>query len=110
MVLNLLSNAVKFSPEAGAVRLAARLTHDGGLVVEVHDNGPGMTAEQAVLAMEPFRQVNGMVAVSREGTGLGLPLATLHDGRLVIVSTPGVGTTAEARFPAARVVRRRAAA
>ncbi|MEQ8639072.1 MAG: ATP-binding protein [Alphaproteobacteria bacterium] len=114
VVLNLLSNAVKFSPEAGTVRLAARLTHDGGLVVEVHDNGPGMTAEQAVLAMEPFRQVNGMVAVSREGTGLGLPLATrlmaLHDGRLVIASTPGVGTTVEARFPAARVVRRRAAA
>ena len=58
--------------------------------------------------MQPFRQVENAMSRTHEGTGLGLPLAKalveLHDGRLVIESEKGQGTTARVLLPASRVV------
>jgi signal transduction histidine kinase len=56
-----------------------------------------MNAEEVIMALQPFRQVD--IALSRryEGTGLGLPLAQrlieLHGGKLNVESVPGQGTT-----------------
>ncbi|MGE0254566.1 MAG: ATP-binding protein [Alphaproteobacteria bacterium] len=114
IVLNLLSNAVKFSPNGAEVVVSAVVREDAGIEIAVADHGCGMTAEELKLAVEPFRQVNGMIAKRNEGTGLGLSLAlrltTLHGGALVIDSVPGVGTVARARFPATRNASLRAAA
>ena len=74
VLLNLLSNAAKFIPARdGLVRLSLR--HDGdALTVAVHDNGPGVPAEQRALVFEKFRQ--GGDALNRpQGTGLGLPIS-----------------------------------
>jgi signal transduction histidine kinase len=110
ILLNLLSNAVKFTPSGGAVTVFAAIDGDGAMAVTVADTGIGMTADELLIAMQPFRQVDHSVSRRFEGTGLGLPLTKafveLHGGRLVIDSAPGVGTTACVVFPAARVVRR----
>jgi PAS domain S-box-containing protein len=114
ILINLLSNAVKFTPAGGEVAISAALDSDGALVVTVRDTGIGMTADELLVAMQPFRQVDHSVARRYEGTGLGLPLTKvfveLHGGHLAIDSTPGVGTTARALFPAERVLERPAAA
>jgi PAS domain S-box-containing protein len=108
IVLNLLSNAVKFSPAGSEVRLGARLTDEGDLAIVVSDRGCGMTPAEIELALQPFGQASSSIAKSKEGTGLGLPLARrmteIHGGRLDIVSVPDEGTVVTVLLPAARVV------
>ncbi len=108
ILLNLLSNSVKFTPEGGEISLSAALTQDGQLEQVVTDNGIGISDEHLPVVMQPFRQVENAMSRTHEGTGLGLPLAKalveLHDGRLVIESEKGRGTTARVLLPATRVV------
>ena len=109
VVLNLLSNAVKFTPDGGRVTLSAQVDEDGSLAVSVADTGIGIAPEFMEHLFQPFRQADNTVSRSFEGTGLGLSISKnfmeLHGGTLTCVSTPGVGTTMTARFPASRIVK-----
>lgn len=103
-VLNILSNAIKFTPAGGAVRIESSAGPGGrGAVIVIADTGIGMTAEELVIAMEPFRQVNNYLTKSEAGTGLGLPLAKrfveAHGGTLTMDSRPGDGTTVTITLP-----------
>ena len=55
------------------------------------------------MALKPFAQVQGHLARTHEGAGLGLPLAMgivkLHGGSLYLDSQPGAGTTAVVTLP-----------
>jgi signal transduction histidine kinase len=57
--------------------------------------------------MEPFHQVDNSHTRRYAGTGLGLPLVRslveLQDGRFVLSSVLGRGTTATVLFPPARL-------
>ncbi|MFM2044537.1 MAG: hypothetical protein RLY86_3113 [Pseudomonadota bacterium] len=102
ILLNLLNNAVKFTPAGGRVELVAAPA-PGGVRFAVADTGPGMSEQEARLALEPFRQVESQTRRPEEGTGLGLPiaksLAELHGGGLRIESFPGRGTTVHVTIP-----------
>lgn len=56
-----------------------------------------MTADDIVLALQRFRQVDESHTRRHGGIGLGLPIAKtlveLHKGTMRIESTPGKGTT-----------------
>jgi signal transduction histidine kinase len=108
ILLNLLSNAVKFTEPGGFVSLAIRRAENGGVAVEVRDTGPGMTAAEVEIALQPFGQVAGGLDRRHNGTGLGLPLARelaeLHGGSLDVDSEKGNGTTVTVTLPAARVL------
>ena len=103
ILANLLSNASKFTAEKGRILVMARGLKDGSVTIAIADTGVGMTHEQIVLAMQPFAQVQGHLARTQEGTGLGLPLAMglvkLHGGSLYLDSQPGAGTTAVVTLP-----------
>jgi signal transduction histidine kinase len=73
MLINLLSNGVKFTPPGGTVTIGAQYK-SGALLIGVADTGVGMSREEAFVALEPFRQVDGSLTRQLEGTGLGLPL------------------------------------
>jgi signal transduction histidine kinase len=109
IMLNLLSNAVKFTPKNGCVTVGAMLNANGGIELWVADSGLGMTAEEIVIALQPFRQVDNSLHRSRDGTGLGLPLTKnlieLHGGTMTIQSTPGEGTTVHVFLPEKRILR-----
>jgi two-component system cell cycle sensor histidine kinase PleC len=100
---NLLSNASKFTAERGRILVMARVLKDGSVTVAIADTGAGMTHEQIVLALKPFAQLQGHLARTQEGAGLGLPLAMgivkLHGGTLYLDSQPGAGTTAIVTLP-----------
>jgi signal transduction histidine kinase len=103
---NLLANAFKYSPQGGRVSLAVRTdTHEGigYAVMEVSDQGIGMTPEQLERAFERFYRADASGNIP--GTGLGLSLvkeiAELHKGRATLQSTLGVGTTASLWIPLA---------
>lgn len=110
VLLNLLSNAVKFSNPGGAIAVRTRLLAAGDFVIEVQDNGAGMSKDEIAIALERFGQVDGGLQRRYEGTGLGLPLARslieLHGGTLQIESEKGRGTTVTTVLPAERVVSR----
>ena len=103
IMLNLLSNAVKFTPDAGAIRIAARRN---GSVIElsVADTGAGIAPEDQALVFEEFRQVGRDGARKAEGTGLGLALAKkfveLHGGTIRVESALGRGSTFTIALPA----------
>ena len=100
---NLLSNASKFTAEKGRILVMAKILKDGGVTIAIADTGTGMTHEQIVVALMPFAQVQGHLARTQEGAGLGLPLAMgivkLHGGSLYLDSQPGAGTTAVVTLP-----------
>jgi two-component system cell cycle sensor histidine kinase PleC len=109
ILLNLLSNAVKFTPAGGAIQVACNRADEGGAVLSVTDNGPGIPADKLKLLFEPFAQVDNRFDHHHGGTGLGLALvqglAKLHGGRAWISSTEGVGTSVCVYFPLAAVKR-----
>jgi two-component system, cell cycle sensor histidine kinase PleC len=103
ILLNLLSNAVKFTPEGGEIAVRCGAGEDGGMLVTVTDNGPGIPADKLAMLFKPFTQVDNRFDHSHGGTGLGLALvqglARLHGGRAWIESSEGIGTTASVYFP-----------
>ncbi len=96
ILLNLLSNAVKFTPEGGAIRVAARKV-PGGLEIAVTDTGVGIAPEDREAVFEEFKQVGTDYTRKAEGTGLGLALTrkfvALHGGRIGLMSEVGKGST-----------------
>jgi signal transduction histidine kinase/CheY-like chemotaxis protein len=94
---NFISNALKFT-ERGEVRVAARLSDDGGgIVFSVRDTGIGIAPEDQERIFEEFAQLDNYLQRRVRGTGLGLPLtrqlAQLLGGRVWLESEPGVGST-----------------
>lgn len=106
-VLNLVSNAIKFTPPGGRVRMSAAKSDEGGIVIDVVDNGVGMSAAEIPRALEPFHQIDHGLQREHAGSGLGLPLAKrfveIHRGRMEIISKVGTGTTVRIFMPADRV-------
>ncbi len=104
ILLNLVSNAIKFTPSGGAVKIMAWSSTPGGCVVQVSDNGIGMSPADIPKALAVFGQVDSSLARQFEGTGLGLPLAKrfadLHGATLDIESSLCAGTTVTVRFGA----------
>jgi PAS domain S-box-containing protein len=119
MLFNLATNAVKFTPSGGTITVFAGATDDGSLVLGVRDTGIGIASEDLARVSEPYFQVRSTQVRpvhkgGAEGTGLGLTLVRtmmeLHDGRLELDSSVGVGTTVRLVFPSSRVLARTQAA
>ncbi len=84
VLINLIHNAIKFSPVGGAIMVSASVSGDD-VIVNVVDEGPGVSPEHVDRIFERFYQVDS--ARSRgDGTGLGLAICKhiveAHDGRI----------------------------
>ncbi|HEX6600726.1 MAG TPA: ATP-binding protein [Gemmatimonadaceae bacterium] len=94
ILLNLLSNAIKFG-RGQPIAVTSRATADGGVLVEVKDQGEGIAPGDLEKIFEEFVQL-GKTQLT-EGTGLGLPisrrLAEMMGGTLEVESTLGEGST-----------------
>jgi len=106
ILLNLLSNAVKFTPSGGKVTVTADYSADGGLLIQVKDNGIGIAPEDLARLFDRFAQVDTSYARRHGGTGLGLHLTKklieLHGGTIRLESQVGIGTTASVTWPTER--------
>jgi len=101
VLANLVGNALVHAPDA-AVAVTLR-TDEDEVVVEVRDDGPGMSAEDASRAFERFYRADASRSRHHGGSGLGLAIvdATVraHGGTAAITSAPGQGTTVTVRLP-----------
>jgi two-component system cell cycle sensor histidine kinase PleC len=108
VVLNLLSNAIKFTPQSGKVQLVVTRSADGGQMVSVRDNGPGIPEDEIETVLSSFGQGSLAQKTAEQGAGLGLPIVQkimeLHQGRFDLFSKLRFGTEVIATFPRARVM------
>ena len=99
---NLLDNARKFSE--GQVRLSARAADDGlHLVVEVADDGIGISAEDQSRIFEPFYRSDRSRTRATGGVGLGLVvvrrIVEAHHGTIDVTSELGSGSRFSVTLP-----------
>jgi polar amino acid transport system substrate-binding protein len=98
--LNILLNAIQAMDESGEIAIRTSV-EDGAegrrLLVEIRDNGTGMSDETRRNSIRPF------FTTKKTGTGLGLAIAQQvmesHDGSMELRSEPGHGTTVLLSFP-----------
>lgn len=107
-LLQLAANAVKFSAPGSVVALGSAVSDDGARVrVWVRDEGVGIAPEQQERIFERFAQATTPGSTHPEGAGLGLAIvaaiAVGHGGRVLVASTPGVGSTFTLDLPLAPV-------
>lgn len=125
VLFNLLSNAVKFTPDGGAVRVAARLTNDAGqgtrdekssivrasdasgrlssIEISVADTGIGIRQEDIPKLFKDIAQLEPPYTKKFSGTGVGLiltrKLVELLGGEIGAESEPGVGSVFRVVIP-----------
>lgn len=99
-VLNLLNNALDaVEPESGVVSLRCAYDQEGQqVVIQVADNGEGMSESVKKKLFEPFHSTKGL-----RGTGLGLvvtkKIVDEHGGQISIESDEGHGSTFTIKLP-----------
>lgn len=99
---NLLSNALKFTPEGGKV--SVRWTHQAPqLLLQVRDNGPGISAEQLPYIFDRFYQTDDSDTRPGDGAGIGLALTQelvqLMGGAIEVQSEVGKGSQFDVSLP-----------
>jgi two-component system OmpR family sensor kinase len=104
---NLVTNARVHTPPQVSIRVAiasGRLsTGAPAVVLDVIDNGPGMTADQAQRVFERFYRADAARNRASGGTGLGLAivagLVEAHGGEVSVTTAPGHGADFTVRLP-----------
>ncbi|MBB4210938.1 signal transduction histidine kinase /histidine kinase [Rhodothalassium salexigens DSM 2132] len=111
MLLNLTRNAAQaltakaearqaagHAPKPGRVTLTGHRDGEGGVVVRITDNGPGLPREARENLFVPFAGTQ-----AKGGSGLGLTivheLMLIHGGQVTLERSDAQGTTFRLRFP-----------
>jgi signal transduction histidine kinase len=104
ILVNLVTNAHEYSPERASIEMSARVT-DGGVEIDVTDNGPGIPPAQIEHIFERFVRGDAGLTQRVGGTGLGLAIAKslidLHGGTISVDSEVGRGSTFRIVLPLA---------
>jgi PAS domain S-box-containing protein len=102
IIENLLVNAAKHTPSGTPIWVRLRATDDGGVLLAVEDEGPGVPAQLREQIFQPFRQ-GRTIADHAPGSGIGLALvaqfAGLHGGRAWVQDRPGGGASFRVFLP-----------
>jgi len=95
VLLNLISNSLKFvEPDKGEITVTAYQV-DNNLLVNVLDNGQGISKEYQNLIFDKFYQAHDQTIKKPKGSGLGLAISKriieLHHGKIWVESELGKG-------------------
>jgi two-component system phosphate regulon sensor histidine kinase PhoR len=104
IVSNLVDNAVKYTPAGGHVTVESAPAADGGALLRVRDDGPGIAAEHVPRLFERFYRVDAARSRELGGTGLGLSivkhLADSVGATVSVESRPDQGSCFTLALPA----------
>lgn len=102
VLTNLLDNAFNYTPANGEIRVSA---HENGnyVYISVSDTGIGISKEDQAKIFDRFYRAEHEAVQKVSGTGLGLAivrsLVEMHNGRLTVNSSPGIGSTFTFNLP-----------
>ena len=105
VLVNLLRNALDATERTPqpAIHLRTARQADGWIVIEIADNGPGITPKDLKHLFEPFFTTKPV----GKGTGLGLSISysliARHGGSISATSKPGEGATFRIKLPGVTV-------
>lgn len=99
---NLVTNALQHTPESADITV--RVGTDGdNAVLEVADQGPGMSQHDAQRVFERFYRTDSSRTRTSGGTGLGLSivdsLVYAHGGKVTVTTAPGQGCCFHVSLP-----------
>ena len=99
---NLVANALQHTPDTAGITVRVG-THGDNAVLEVCDDGPGMSQEDAHRVFERFYRADSSRARASGGTGLGLSivdsLVFAHGGTVWVTTNPGQGCRFTVHLP-----------
>jgi two-component system, OmpR family, sensor kinase len=99
---NLVANALQHTPETAGITIRVG-TDRNEAILEVSDEGPGMSAEDAHRVFERFYRADSSRARASGGTGLGLSivdsLVYAHGGTVSVTTAPGRGCRFTVHLP-----------
>jgi signal transduction histidine kinase len=104
IVDNLVSNSLRHTPATGSVTISADKADTGNFArIRVQDSGEGISAEHLPFLMDRFYRADKSRIRKMGGTGLGLAICKsivdLHNGKILVQSEPGKGTTVDVYLP-----------
>jgi PAS domain S-box-containing protein len=101
-IANIMLNALNYTLQGGNITLSTRQS-DSNIVIEVQDNGIGISREDLQHVFERFYRVDKARSVETGGTGLGLSIAQKvikqYGGDITLQSEAGNGTRATIILP-----------
>jgi two-component system sensor histidine kinase VicK len=104
VLLGFVDNALRHTPADGHITLGAH-EHDGFVVLDVSDDGPGIDPEMIPRLFDRFFRADESRGTTK-GTGLGLSIAKeildAHDAEVRVESQVGQGTTFSFDLPIAK--------
>ena len=104
LALNLIENALLHTPVDATIRASVRAAN-GGVELEVSDDGPGILPELRERVFDRFSRGGSDVTPAFSGSGLGLSIvravADAHGGTVTLDEPPGGGARFTVRLPAA---------
>ena len=102
VVVNLLDNAIKYTPQNGRIQLRVNAVN-GHAILEVEDNGMGISAEALPHVFDRFYRVDQIRSGDVEGAGLGLSIAraicSAHGAEIEAASSVSSGSCFRVKLP-----------
>jgi signal transduction histidine kinase len=102
VIVNLLDNAIKYTPSGGRIDVRVE-KRDGEAILEVADNGIGISSDALPCLFERFYRVDKARSRELGGAGLGLSIVksicAAHNGRVEARSKEGEGTLFTVALP-----------
>jgi signal transduction histidine kinase len=102
VIVNLVANAIKYTQEGGGVEVSVR-REGGTAVLEVSDNGAGISADSIPHVFERFYRADKARSRDSGGAGLGLAIVkaicTAHGAEIKVSSREGDGSCFTVELP-----------
>ena len=101
-MINLLSNSIKYSEKNSTVTVST-FTKNGYVFIKIEDEGYGISETELDNIFKPFYRTKDTNTAKIKGTGLGLAIVKdildAHQGKIVVESTIGKGSSFTLQFP-----------
>lgn len=99
---NLISNAIKYSNKESTITINFT-KNNNAYITSVSDEGQGIDSKEIDKMFDPYQITSTKSTANEKSTGLGLSIVKkvidLHDGKLMVQSSLGIGTTISFTLP-----------
>jgi signal transduction histidine kinase len=93
-LMNIIQNALEAMPQGGKITISAQSISQNGLVaVTINDTGTGMPPDMIEKACEPFFSTRQNEGLRGLGLAIVRDIVKTHGGKMEIKSSPGEGTS-----------------